>query len=96
MVYHEDWWFLHRARSDPYHPITDDVRARALERRLSDAGSVTGLVAQEGYEVKPVAGGRYEMRRPGGAAKGVHPFRSANDLWKWAYVLLMDGVDTTL
>jgi type IV secretion system protein VirD4 len=96
MVYHEDWWFLHRARSDPYHPITDDVRARALERRLSDAGSVTGLVAQEGYEVKPVAGGRYEMRRPGGAAKGVHIFGSTNDLWKWAYVLLMDGVDMTL
>jgi len=96
MIYHEDWWFLLRARPDPYHPITDDVRARALERRLSDAGSVTALLAQEGYEAKPVGGGRYEMRRPGGAAKGVHPFANANDLWKWAYVLLMDGVDMTL
>ena len=96
MVYHEDWWFLHRARSDPYHPITDAVRSRALERRIRDAGSVTGLLAQQGYEVKPVRGGRYEMRRPGGAAKGVHTFGSANDLWKWAYVLVMDGVDMTI
>jgi len=96
MVYHEDWWFLHRARSDPHHPITDGVRAQALERRLRDAGSVTGLLAQEGYEVKPVRGGCYEMRGTGGAAKGVRTFATANDLWKWAYVLVMDGVDIAI
>ena len=42
IVYHEDWWFLQKARADPKHPVTEDVRSRAFERRLKDAGSVAG------------------------------------------------------
>jgi len=93
MVYHEDWWFLHRARSDPYHPITDEVRTFALERRLRDAGSVAGLLAQQGYEVKPLRRGRFEVRGTGGMAKGTRTFASHDELWTWTYTLLMDGVD---
>jgi len=87
MVYHEDWWFLHRARSDPYHPVTEDVRSLALERRLRDAGSVAGLLGQHGYAVKALRGGRYEVR----TGTGVRTFASQGDLWTWTYNLLMDG-----
>jgi type IV secretion system protein VirD4 len=62
IVYHEDWWFLQKARADPKHPVSEDVRSRAFERRLKDAGSVGGLLAQQGYEVKELRRGRYEVR----------------------------------
>ena len=34
IVYHEDWDLLHRARPDPRFPRTENVRWRALQRRL--------------------------------------------------------------
>jgi type IV secretion system protein VirD4 len=94
IVYHEDWWFLHRARADPHHPVTEGVRGLALERRLRDAGSVAGLLAQQGYEVKALRRGQWEVKGVGGTAKGVHTFASDDDLWRWTYILLMDGVDS--
>ena len=93
IVYHEDWWFLHRARADPHHPVTEGVRGLALERRLRDAGSVAGLLAQQGYAVKALRRGQWEVKGVGGTAKGVRTFASDNDLWRWTYILLMDGVD---
>ncbi len=92
IVYHEDWWFLQKARADPKHPVTEDVRSRAFERRLKDAGSVAGLLAQQGFEVKALRGGRYEVRA-NGSAKGVRTFASDDDLWKWTYGLVMDRLE---
>jgi type IV secretion system protein VirD4 len=92
IVYHQDWRFLHCARPDPHHPVTEQVRWLALQRRLFDAGSVAGLLAQEGYEVKRRRGA-YEVQENGGTGTGVRTFASANDLWRWTYVLVMDGVD---
>jgi hypothetical protein len=94
IVYHRDWRFLHCARPDPHFPRTEQVRWLALQNRLMDAGSVAGLLAQEGYEVKSLKRGRWEVTGAAGSGKPTHIFASDNDLWRWTYLLAMDGVDS--
>jgi type IV secretion system protein VirD4 len=94
IVYHEDWRFLHCARIDPHFPRTENVRWLALQNRLLDAGSVAGLLAQEGYAVKSLRGGRWEVTGAAGSGKPAHTFASDNDLWRWTYLLAMDSVDS--
>jgi tmRNA-binding protein len=65
----------------------------ALQYRLFEAGSVAGLLAQEGYEVKSLRRGRWEVKGAAGTGKSAHTFASDTELWRWAYVLVMDGVD---
>ncbi len=89
IVYHQDWDFLHWAREDPHHPRTEEVRWRALQRRLYEMGSVERLLKEYRYEVKALRGGRYEVH----GGKSVHAFASGQDLWRWTYELVMDGVD---
>jgi type IV secretion system protein VirD4 len=90
IVYHEDWWFLHQARADPRHPVTADVRTRALERRLRDAGSVGALLRQHGYSVKSKWRGRWKVTT--GDGTWTHTFASDSELWKFTYTLLMQSV----
>ena len=78
IVYHEDWDFLHRARADPHFPRTENVRWRALQRRLFEMGSVARLLKEYGYEVKALRGGRWEV----GSGKSAHTFANDNDLWR--------------
>ena len=94
IVYHRDWRFLHCAREDPHFPRTEEVRWWALQKRLSDAGSVAGLLAEEGYEVKALKGRQWEVAGRAGTGKRGHSFASDNDLWRWTYLLAMDGVDS--
>jgi type IV secretory pathway TraG/TraD family ATPase VirD4 len=54
IVYHEDWDLLHCARPDPHFPRTENVRWRALQRRLGEMGSVARLLKEYGYEVQPI------------------------------------------
>jgi type IV secretory pathway TraG/TraD family ATPase VirD4 len=91
IVYHEDWDLLHRARPDPNFPRTEQVRWRALQRRLSEMGSVARLLKEYRYEVKSLWFGRWEVKSADG--KQGHTFASEHDLWKWTYALVMDGVD---
>jgi len=93
IVYHQDWDLLHRARPDPQHPRTELVRQWALENRLREMGSVARLLEEYGIKVKGMRRGRYEVKNHTGWE---HTFANANDLWDWAYVLLMDNVDPTL
>jgi type IV secretion system protein VirD4 len=90
VVYHEDWNLLHCARPDPRFPRTENVRWLALQYRLFEAGSVAGLLAQEGYEVKSLRRGQWEVKNTNGT--WVRSFASDNDLWRWTYVLVMDNV----
>jgi type IV secretion system protein VirD4 len=94
IVYHRDWRFLHCARPDPHFPRTEQVRWLALQNRLFDAGSVAGLLAQEGYEVKSLKRGRWEVTGAAGSGNPPHIFANDNELWRWAYVLAMDGADS--
>jgi tmRNA-binding protein len=66
------------------------VRWLALQYRLFEAGSVAGLLAQEGYEVKSLRRGQWEVKNTNGT--WVRSFASDNDLWRWTYVLVMDNV----
>ena len=91
IVYHQDWTLLHRALPDPHFPRREDLRWQALRKTLYELGSVARLLADLGYEVKGLSGGRYEVAGPGKAA---HTFASANDLWRWTYILVMDDVDS--
>jgi type IV secretion system protein VirD4 len=90
VVYHLDWRLLHCARPDPRFPRTETVRWLALQYRLFEAGSVAGLLAQEGYEVKSLRRGQWEVKSTNGT--WAHSFASDNDLWRWTYVLVMDNV----
>jgi type IV secretion system protein VirD4 len=94
IVYQEDWDFLHRAREDPHFPRTEDVRWRALERRLGEMGSVARLLKEYGYEVKALRRGRWEVSGSPGTGKPAHTFANDNDLWRWTYVLVMGQVDS--
>jgi hypothetical protein len=69
------------------------VRWLALQYRLFEVGSVAGLLAQQGYEVKSLRRGQWEVQGFSGTGKSAHTFASDDDLWRWAYVLTMDGVD---
>jgi type IV secretion system protein VirD4 len=91
IVYHQDWTLLHRALPDPHFPRTEDVRWQALRKTFYEVGSVAALLAQLGYEVKGLRGGCYEVT---GAGKAARTFASANDLWRWTYILVMDDVDS--
>ena len=94
IVYHKDWDLLHFAREDPNFPRTEDVRWRALQRRLFEMGSVARLLEEYDYEVKALRGGRYEVTGKAGSGKPAHTFASDDDLWRWTYVLAMDDVDS--
>ena len=91
IIYNEDWDFLHRARPDPQFPRTDAVRWRASQKRLGEMDSVARLLKEYGYEAKALGGGRWEVS--GAPGKAPHIFASENDLWRWMYVLVMDGLD---
>ena len=93
IVYHEDWRLLHCARPDPHFPRNENVRWLALQYRLFETGSVAGLLAQEGYEVKSLRRGRWEVRGAAGTGKAAHTFANDTELWRWTYMLVMDGVD---
>jgi len=93
IVYHEDWDLLHFAREDPNFPRTENVRWRALQRRLLEMGSVGRLLKEYGYEVKSLRRGRWEVTGSPGTGNAAHIFASDGDLWRWTYVLAMDGVD---
>jgi type IV secretion system protein VirD4 len=94
MVYYQDWRFLHGVRPDPSFPRTEQVRWMALQRWLSDVGSVAGMLSYEGYVVKAGRRGRWEVEGGAGTGKAGHTFANDNDLWRWAYILAMDGVDS--
>jgi type IV secretion system protein VirD4 len=93
IVYHEDWDMLHAARPDPHFPRTEQVRWRSLQRRLYEMGSVQRLLKEYQYEVKALRGGRYEVTGSPGTAKPVRSFANDNELWRWTYLLAMDGAD---
>ena len=38
--------------------------------------------------------GRWEVSGSPGTGKPAHTFASDKDLWRWTYVLVMDGVDS--
>jgi hypothetical protein len=57
-------------------------------------GSVARLLKEYGYEVKALRGGRWEVSGSPGTAKTPHTFANDKDLWRWTYVLVMDGVDS--
>jgi type IV secretion system protein VirD4 len=94
IVYHQDWDLLHWARVDPHHPRTEDVRWLALQRRLIEMESVARLLQEHeyGYEVKRRRG-KWEVTGVAGSGKGTHIFANDDALWRWVYVLAMDGVD---
>jgi type IV secretion system protein VirD4 len=93
IVYYEDWDMLHCVRPDPRFPRTEQVRWRALQRRLYEMGSVQRLLKEYRYEVKALKGGRWEVTAEPGTAKPARSFGSDNELWHWTYILAMDGVD---
>ena len=88
IVYHEDWDLLHWARPDPHFPRSEQVRWRALHRRLFEMRSVARLLQDYDYEVKWRWRG-WRVKSTDG--KWGHNFASNNDLWRWTYVLAMDG-----
>jgi type IV secretion system protein VirD4 len=94
IVYHQDWDFLHWARADPHFPRNETVRRQALYNRLIEMESVARLLQEPeyGYEVKRRRG-KWEVTGMPGSGKGTHIFASDDALWRWAYVLVMDGVD---
>jgi type IV secretion system protein VirD4 len=94
IVYHEDWDLLHCVRPDPSFPRTEQVRWRSLQRRLAEMGSVARLLKEYRYEVKALRGGRYEVQGAAGTGKTARTFANDNDLWRWTYILAMDGVDS--
>jgi hypothetical protein len=69
------------------------VRWLALQYRLFEVGSVAGLLAQQGYQVKSLPRGRWEVQGFADTGNSAHTFASDDDLWRWTYVLTMDGVD---
>jgi len=89
IVYHEDWDLLHRARPDPRFPRTENVRWRALQRRLFEMGSVARLLKEYGFEVKARWRGRWEVNSRDGSY--TRTFANDNELWMWTYVLVMDA-----
>jgi type IV secretion system protein VirD4 len=89
IVYHEDWDLLHRARSDPHFPRTENVRWQALSRRLLEMRSVGRLLTEYGFDVKAGWFGRWKVKSTDG--KWAHTFANDNDLWRWTYMLAMDG-----
>jgi len=93
IVYHQDWDFLHWARPDPHFPRTEDVRWRALQWRLREMGSVARLLKEYEFEVKGLRRGRWEVRGVAGSGRPARTFPNDNDLWRWTYLLVMDGVD---
>jgi type IV secretion system protein VirD4 len=93
IVYHQDWEFLHCARPDPHFPRTENVRWIALQYRLFEMESVARLLQEYGYEVKRRRFGRWEVTRADGSGKPARTFANDNDLWRWTYILIMDGVD---
>lgn len=95
IVYHEDWDLLHCARPDPSFPRTEQVRWRSLQRRLVEMGSVARLLKEYRYEVKALRGGRWEVQGAPGTGKAARTFASDTDLWRWTYILAMDGVDAS-
>jgi len=94
IVYHEDWELLHSVRPDPKFPRTEQARWRALEKRLIDAGSVSGVLWEAGYEVKALWRGRWQVKMRAGSGNVAHTFANDKELWRWTYLLAMDGVDT--
>jgi len=94
IVYHEDWRLLHCARLDPHYPRNEGLRWTALQYRLFEVGSVAGLLAQEGYQVTSLKRGRWEVRGAPGTGKSAHSFANDNELWRWAYMLVMYGGDS--
>jgi hypothetical protein len=57
-------------------------------------GSVARLLKEYRYEVKALRGGRYEVQGAAGTGKTARTFANDNDLWRWTYILAMDGVDS--
>jgi type IV secretory pathway TraG/TraD family ATPase VirD4 len=94
IVYHQDWDFLHCARPDPHFPRTENVRWVALQYRLFEMGSVARLLKEYGYEVKRRRFGRWEVQDAVGSGKPTRSFANDNELWRWTYILAMDGVDS--
>jgi type IV secretion system protein VirD4 len=94
IVYHQDWDFLHCARPDPHFPRTDNVRWVALQYRLFEMGSVARLLKEYGYEVERRRFGRWEVKDGVGSGKPTRSFANGNELWRWTYILAMDGVDS--
>jgi type IV secretory pathway TraG/TraD family ATPase VirD4 len=92
MVYHEDWDLLHRSRPDPQFPRTEKVRWQALQRRLGEMGSVARLLKEYGYEAKRLWRGRWKVS--GGPGTTPRIFANEDDLWRWTYALVMDGVES--
>ncbi len=93
IVYHEDWDLLHYVRPDPQFPRTEQVRWWALQKKLLDSGSVSGVLWDAGYEVKALRRGRWEVKGRGDSGKATHVFADSNELWRWTYLLVMDGWD---
>ena len=91
IVYHEDWDLLHWAREDPHFPRTEHVRWEALQRRLHEMGSVARLLREYGFTLKRRLG-RWKVVSDDGTRK--HSFFTDDALWRWAYSLAMDGVDS--
>jgi type IV secretion system protein VirD4 len=91
LVYHADWDFLHCAREDPHFPRTEDVRWRALKRRLSEMQSVARLLKEYGYVVKKRWLWGWDVKSADG--KRGHTFANEAELWRWTYGLVMDDVD---
>jgi type IV secretion system protein VirD4 len=93
IVYFEDWDLLHWAQEDPHHPRTEHVRWVALQRRLYEMGSVAKLLQGNKYrfEVKALKRGRWEVTS--GDGTWTHTFANDNDLWRWTYVMAIDGVN---
>ena len=56
-------------------------------------GSVGRLLKEYGYEVKSLRRGRWEVTGSPGTGNAAHIFASDGDLWRWTYVLALDGVD---
>jgi type IV secretion system protein VirD4 len=94
IVYHEDWDLLHCSREDPHFPRTEQVRWRALQRRLHEMGSVARLLKEYDFEVKGLRRGRYEVKSTDGT--WTHTFPSDNELWSWTYAVVMDSTKFTL
>jgi type IV secretion system protein VirD4 len=92
IIYHEDWDLLHRSRPDPQFPRTENVRWRALQRRLGEMGSVARLLKEYGYEAKRLWRGRWKVS--GGPGTTPRKFANEDDLWRWTYALIMDNVDS--
>ena len=90
IVYQQDWDMLHWAREDPHFPRTEDVRWQALKRRLYEMRSVARLLKEYDYEVKARWRGRYQVKKTDGS--WTHIFANRDEIWKWTYLMVMDGV----